>query len=108
MPFEQVFERVQADDVVYCDPPYAPLSSTASFTSYSGQGFNCADQQQLADCAWLCAQRDVPVLISNHDLASTRAWYQQASLTRLDVRRTISSKGAKRDKVAELLALYTP
>lgn len=107
LPFEQVFEQVQVGDVVYCDPPYAPLSATASFTAYAGNGFSSAEQKALADCALHCSQTKAPVLISNHDLESTRSWYQQAKLNQLDVRRTISRNGKGRDKVSELLALYS-
>lgn len=107
LPFEKVFEQVQAGDVVYCDPPYAPLSATASFTSYAGNGFSSADQRLLAECALQCSQTKAPVLISNHDLESTRGWYSQAQLSQLDVRRTISRNGKGRDKVSELLALYS-
>lgn len=107
LPFEQVFAQVQQGDVVYCDPPYAPLSATASFTAYAGNGFSSDDQAKLADCAAQCAQQQrAPVLISNHDLESTRDWYQQASITQLNVRRTISRNGNNRGKVKELLALY--
>ena len=34
-------------DFVYFDPPYAPLSRTANFTSYTGAGFNAEDQERL-------------------------------------------------------------
>ncbi len=106
LPFEDVFAKVTGSDVVYCDPPYAPLSATASFTSYAGNGFSSADQLRLAECAWQCSNKEIPVLISNHDLASTRQWYHQAQLSQLDVRRTISRNGKGRAKVSELLALY--
>ncbi|MBW8190015.1 Dam family site-specific DNA-(adenine-N6)-methyltransferase [Neiella marina] len=107
LPFEKVFEQVEQGDVVYCDPPYAPLSATASFTAYAGNGFSSNDQLKLAECANHCAtQQSASVLISNHDLDSTRSWYQQATITQLNVRRTISRNGNNRGKVKELLALY--
>ncbi|GGA63775.1 site-specific DNA-methyltransferase (adenine-specific) [Neiella marina] len=107
LPFEQVFARVETGDVVYCDPPYAPLSATASFTAYAGNGFSSDEQLKLAECADHCAnEQGSPVLISNHDLESTRYWYQSAKITQLDVRRNISRNGNGRGKVRELLALY--
>lgn len=106
LPFEQVFATVEQGDVVYCDPPYAPLSATASFTAYAGNGFGLVEQQKLAEQAAMCAEDAVPVLISNHDLESTREWYRRADVTQLDVRRTISRNGKGRGKVSELLALY--
>lgn len=107
--FTETFKRANADDVIYCDPPYAPLSPTASFTSYSGVGFKLHDQQALAVCAEEAAfERQVPVLISNHDVELTRELYQNAQLSVKKVKRTISQKAGKRNRVDELLALYLP
>lgn len=93
--------------VVYCDPPYAPLSATANFTAYHTNNFSIIDQQDLARMAHqLSIESQVPVLISNHDTELTRNWYQQASLYMVKVRRTISRNALGRGKVNELLALY--
>jgi len=104
--FRETFKQARAGDVIYCDPPYAPLSPTASFTSYSGQGFKLIDQQDLAQVAEQARANKKPVLISNHDLPLTRDLYQQAELTIKPVKRTISQKAGKRLKVNEVLALY--
>lgn len=93
--------------VVYCDPPYAPLSATANFTAYHTNNFSIIDQQDLARMAHqLSIESEVPVLISNHDTELTRDWYQQASLYVVKARRTISRNAFGRGKVNELLALY--
>ncbi|MNE22609.1 DNA adenine methylase [compost metagenome] len=93
--------------VVYCDPPYAPLSATANFTAYHTNSFSLADQQGLARIAHqLSVESQVPVLISNHDTELTRDWYQHASLHVVKARRTISRNILGRSKVNELLALY--
>ncbi|MBF1994921.1 adenine-specific DNA-methyltransferase [Serratia symbiotica] len=93
--------------VVYCDPPYAPLSATANFTAYHTNNFSIIDQQDLARMAHqLSIESQVPVLISNHDTELTRDWYQQASLYVVKARRTISRNAFGRGKVNELLALY--
>lgn len=94
--------------VVYCDPPYAPLSATANFTAYHTNSFSMQQQQHLAQLAESLKRQRIPVLISNHDTALTRAWYQQATLHVVRVRRSISSNGGTRNKVNELLALYQP
>lgn len=98
--------NVAPDAVVYCDPPYAPLSATANFTAYHTSGFGLAQQQHLAELAKKLSDSHIPVLISNHDTALTRQWYRQAALQVVRVRRSISSKGGERKKVDELLALY--
>ncbi|PHR64105.1 MAG: DNA adenine methylase [Idiomarina sp.] len=107
MGFEQVFRRARKGDVVYCDPPYAPLSLTANFTSYACGGFGMDDQTELARRAEHTARkRGIPVVISNHDTEFTRLLYKNAELESLQVARFISPKGDSRGKVAELLALY--
>lgn len=94
-------------DVVYCDPPYAPLSATANFTSYSEAGFDLACQRQLAEEAHRAAQRGVPVVISNHDIPLTRDLYSTADRVEFfEVQRHISCDGTNRTRVGELLAVY--
>ena len=104
--YQQVIQQAQPDTVIYCDPPYVPLSKTASFTSYASQGFDLDDQAQLANLAEKAQQRGITVVISNHDTTWTRKIYQQAVLHSLQVGRSISQKGATRGKVAELFAVY--
>ena len=104
--YQQVFGQLTAGDVVYCDPPYVPLSKTASFTSYASQGFTLDDQAQLAILAEQAQQNGCSVLISNHDTTWTRKIYHQAQLQSIAVGRSISQKGHSRGKVQELFALY--
>ncbi|MCL1140638.1 Dam family site-specific DNA-(adenine-N6)-methyltransferase [Shewanella pneumatophori] len=105
--YEQAIDMTQAGDVVYCDPPYAPLSSTASFTTYVGTGFSLDDQALLARQARHTAiDRGIPVLISNHDIPLTRELYHGARFDTIQVQRNISQKGSGRKKVDELMALY--
>ncbi|GLX82024.1 Dam family site-specific DNA-(adenine-N6)-methyltransferase [Thalassotalea eurytherma] len=107
--YRQTFARVQPNDVVYCDPPYVPLSKTASFTSYAGNGFGLDEQADLANVAEEVTSSvdKATVLISNHDTIWTRKIYEHAEkIKKLKVARTISQKGSNRKKVGELLALY--
>ena len=107
--YPETFRRARKGSVVYCDPPYAPLSTTANFTSYAGNGFTLDDQAALADVAEKAAEeRHIPVLISNHDTTLTRRLYHGAELNVVKVKRTISRNGAGRNKVDELLALFKP
>ncbi|MCG9612560.1 Dam family site-specific DNA-(adenine-N6)-methyltransferase [Vibrio harveyi] len=105
--YPETFSRARKGSVVYCDPPYAPLSNTANFTSYAGNGFTLDDQAALADIAEKAAtERGIPVLISNHDTTLTRRLYHGAELNVVKVKRTISRNGSSRNKVDELLALF--
>ncbi|NQZ93802.1 MAG: Dam family site-specific DNA-(adenine-N6)-methyltransferase [Moritella sp.] len=106
--YSDVYKRLGSDDVVYCDPPYAPLSRTASFTSYSASGFSLDDQALLAKVSRETSQeRNIPILISNHDIPLTRELYHGSTFEVVQVKRTISRNAGKRNKVDELLALYS-
>ncbi len=106
--YRATFSRAKAGDVIYCDPPYVPLSKTASFTSYSGNGFGLDEQADLANAAEeVTINGSSSVLISNHDTIWTRKIYQHAKkLKSVKVARSISQKGSSRKKVSELLVLY--
>ncbi len=105
--YEKIMQKVPDHAVVYCDPPYVPLSKTASFTSYAKGGFDLDDQANLANLAErLAFEQNKAVLISNHDTVWTRKIYEQAQLDVIQVKRTISPKGNNRGKVGELMALY--
>lgn len=107
--FQQSIALANEDCVVYCDPPYAPLTQSSNFTAYAGNTFNLEHQRLLATLAHQSAQiRGVPVLISNHDTPFTREIYQGAKIRRIKVQRSISQTPQKREKVAELLALFMP
>lgn len=104
--FRETFRRLRPGDVVYADPPYAPLSATADFTAYAGCSFTWADQVDLARLAREAARAGIPVLISNHDTDAVRELYAGARLARFAVSRSISCRGADRRPVGELLALF--
>ena len=105
--FENVIQSAEKGDVIYCDPPYVPLSNSANFTSYSTGGFNMEKQQQLADLANKTSAKGIPILISNHNTAFTRKAYDKANkITKFHVQRFISCNGQKRGKAGELLALF--
>jgi DNA adenine methylase len=105
--FASVMGACKPGDVVYCDPPYVPLSDTANFTSYSANGFGWAEQTELVRQAEQLAQRGIPVIISNHDTVAVRQAYGEAEIEAFEVRRFISCNGRKRNKAAEILALFS-
>ena len=105
--FQQTFQMADEDCVIYCDPPYAPISQNSNFTNYSGNEFSIAHQCDLANLAKdTVKQRNIQVVISNHDTAFTREIYQGAKIRRLKVQRSISQAPHKRVKVRELIAVF--
>ena len=111
--FEEVLAEAGADDQVYCDPPYVPLSATASFTAYCKAAFGPEEQQALADAAHAAATRGARVVLSNHDVPIVRQeLYTKERGFRVvfnpDVKRSISRKGSSREPVREVIAAIDP
>lgn len=106
--FSEIMQEAKAGDVIYCDPPYTPLSQTANFTQYTSSGFTHLQQETLAKLSEkLSQERGIRILISNHDTAENRRLYQNAQdIITFSVPRTISQKKEKREPAKELLAIY--
>jgi DNA adenine methylase len=105
--FRAMLRDASNGDVVYCDPPYVPLSPTADFTDYASGGFGTQDQTDLAELAFQGVGRGAVVVVSNHDTPVTRELYARAvQLVPLMVSRTISCDGANRTKARELIAVF--
>jgi len=105
--FSTIMSKARDGDVIYCDPPYVPLTKSANFTSYSVGGFNEDQQIQLANMAQELSGKGISVLISNHNTSFTQRSYRSAlSIKQFNVRRFISCKGSQRNQAAELLALF--
>jgi DNA adenine methylase len=102
--FEQAAERAEPNDLVYFDPPYVPLSTTSSFTSYTSQGFGPEDQVRLRDLARRLKQRGVHVLVSNSSAQAVRELYRDGfQLARISARRAIAARVTERGPIGELL-----
>ncbi|MBP9722565.1 MAG: Dam family site-specific DNA-(adenine-N6)-methyltransferase [Gammaproteobacteria bacterium] len=104
--FTECFEDLPANTLVYCDPPYVPLSDTASFTKYFKADFNFSEQEKLVELVILAANNKISSIISNHDLLLTRKLYTNAQIFSFPVQRNISCKVNQRKPVKELLAIY--
>ena len=103
--FQKVMQKAEPDQVIYCDPPYVPLSQTARFTQYCQAGFNHADQTTLAELARDLKHRGISTIISNHDTPITRKLYRGAKISKFQQRRYISCK-TDRTLANELVACF--
>jgi DNA adenine methylase len=109
--FELAAEIAEPGDFVYFDPPYAPLSRTANFTSYTGPRFNTDDQKRLQRIVIVLAARGCSVLLSNSTADEIAELYEHnvearaAGLRaiRVPARRAINSNAARRGPVEEYL-----
>jgi len=105
--FTKTLKRAKRGSVVYGDPPYVPWNATACFTEYRAGGFSLKEQKILAALAHVLSSKGIPVLLSNHSNDITKSLYTDAKIEEFVVQRYISCKAANREKVLELLALYS-
>ena len=109
--FGDVAERAEKGDLVYFDPPYVPMSATASFTHYTGQTFGPDDQRRLADLFDSLMERGVYVMLSNSHTPLSRELYAAHAVSTSVVlaSRKINCDGQKRGSVEELIVCgYQP
>lgn len=104
--FRETFTIAKRGDVIYCDPPYAPLIQHSNFSSYTSQTFGIKEQMILAELAKESASRGITVMISNHDTPFTREQYHTAEIKSFPVKRLISCQSKNRVPVQELLAIF--
>jgi DNA adenine methylase len=110
-PYAAVLQTASAGDLVYFDPPYAPLSATARFTSYTTGGFSDADQMRLCEIARELVARGCHVIISNSTAPLVRELYGSVRglhAHKVPARRAINSDSRKRGVVMEYIISNVP
>ena len=113
--FDRTLDSAAAGDFLYFDPPYAPLSPTARFTSYTTEGFGGHEQQRLRDVVVTLARRGCHVVLSNSTAPEIAALYESsADVTaaglrcyRIPARRAINSNARLRGVVEEYVITNT-
>lgn len=107
--FNEVVEKAGKNDFVYFDPPYDPLSETASFTSYSLAPFGKEEQVRLKETADGLSKRGCKVMLSNSATPYIRELYKDYYTIRVPASRSINSVAGKRGKIDEFLIMnYEP
>lgn len=101
--FSDVVKRAKKYDLVYFDPPYAPLSATSNFTGYSKQGFDVEMQVKLRDCMDKLTDKGVYVMLSNSSAPLIYDLYEEYYIDEVMASRAVNSKATKRGKVKEVV-----
>lgn len=107
------YDNINSSTFVYLDPPYRPISTSASFTSYTKSGFNDNNQRELADfIKKIHLIKGAKFILSNSDPQNTNIediffddLYQEFDIQRIRASRAINSNGSKRGKISELMIL---
>ena len=96
---------------VYLDPPYIPVSETASFTSYAKDSFSMEDQIQLWEKCNQLDENGILFMLSNSEHSFIYEYYGEKSkehgrlfnIQTVTAGRAINSKGDGRGKVKEVV-----
>jgi len=105
--FAEAVKDAKRGDFVYFDPPYDPVSETASFTGYDVNGFNRDEQKRLKKVFDDLNKRGCKVMLSNSCTDFIMDLYNDYQDTIIKVRatRSINSNALKRGRVDEVLVL---
>lgn len=103
--FEKFLKLPSENDFVYLDPPYDPVSVTSSFTSYQGTGFGKDEQRRLKKVCDQLNKRRVKFMQSNADTDFIHELYKDYKIIKVKARRSINSKGDKRQEIDEVLIM---
>lgn len=101
--FASVLEQVPKGGFVYLDPPYDPVSDTASFTGYNRGGFGREEQLRLKECCDALTARGVKFLLSNSATPFIRELYGSYRVSIVQARRAVNSVASRRGAIEEVL-----
>ncbi len=103
--FRAIAGEAGADDFVYFDPPYVPLSATSDFTGYHANGFGSEEQRALAEVYRRLSAKGCRVMLSNSDTPFVRELYAGFRIETVQARRAINSKASRRGLISEVVVL---
>jgi DNA adenine methylase len=108
--FEETLNHSSENSFFYFDPPYKPLSDTASFNAYAKGEFDDAEQIRLRDFCKKLANRGHKWMLSNSDVKGFDpeadffdSLYSDFIIERIKAKRMINSNSEKRGELNELL-----
>ena len=108
--YRESADFIDANTFVYFDPPYRPITDTASFTAYTENLFNDEEQIELAKFVDDMHRKGAKVVISNSDPKNSNTEddffdniYSSHKIKRVEATRMINCNSEARGKIKELL-----
>lgn len=108
--FAQTGHYAGPDTLFYFDPPYKPITETSSFTSYTKEGFNDAEQIRLRDFCTQISKDKALFVASNSDPKEINpkedfldSIYKHFNIKRVSAARMINSDASGRGAISELM-----
>ena len=101
--YSEVLSSIKKGTFVYIDPPYDPVSETASFTGYAKGGFSKNEQIRLRHCCDELNRRGIKFMLSNSATPFIMEQYAGYNITVVQAKRAVNSVGSKRGGVDEVV-----
>jgi DNA adenine methylase len=108
--FTEVKTGADERTFIYFDPPYRPISKTASFNRYAANEFDEAHQRQLADLFHALDRQGAQLMLSNSDPKNIEPaddffdrLYADFHITRVQATRLVNSKAHRRGLISEIV-----
>lgn len=105
--FDEVLKGAKKGAFVYLDPPYDPVSDTASFTGYDKGGFDQNEQIRLKNTCDKLNEKGIKFLLSNSATDFIKGLYKDDYyiIKTIQAKRAINSKSDKRGEIDEVLVM---
>ncbi|MDX6529474.1 MAG: adenine methylase [Blastocatellia bacterium] len=103
--FRSIVELARAEDLFYLDPPYDPISKTASFTGYTRDSFGEEDQRELAKVFTSLADKGAFVMLSNSKTPLVLELYRKFRIETVLAKRAVNSDANGRGSIPEVVVL---
>ncbi len=108
--YKESADFIDQNTFVYFDPPYRPITETASFTSYVENPFEDEQQIELARFVDSMSDRGAKIVVSNSDPKNINEEddffddiYSAHTIRRVEATRMINSNADARGRIKELL-----
>ncbi|MBQ7168970.1 MAG: DNA adenine methylase [Synergistaceae bacterium] len=101
--YSEVLAKLQKGTFVYLDPPYDPVSDSASFTGYTKGGFSKNEQVRLRECCDDLSSRGIKFMLSNSATDFIMEQYSEYNITVVKAKRAVNSAGDRRGDVDEVV-----
>lgn len=106
--YKEVLKKAKKGDFIYFDPPYYPVSKTASFTAYTADAFLDKEQIELRDIFVALDKKGCFVMLSNSDTPFINKIYSEIQNKKIRINsvlagRAVNARASGRGKITEVV-----
>jgi DNA adenine methylase len=103
--FQELVDFARPGDFFYFDPPYDPLNTSSSFTSYTAGNFGDRDQRNLAQVFARLTDKNCLCMLSNSHTPFIMNLYRDFRIEIVQARRAVNSNAGGRGYIPEVVVL---